>query len=357
MIVDAGAKPRATGDGGELPIAGSDDNSEQDKKIRDADEYTTEQYWKYITRGRPNVERQKKSATLQLRSVPIMRPVLVILYGPPGVGKSRCIKSLMQDQSWNHDDFVHLDPDELRRWGSTEYRNSVSGVNAYKLNNKTKIKNEAQKQEKLKNSGFNLDRGSSKLLIDQANELEDVLPELKDMGKKGHKVDLVPTPWRWSAPGSDVWFQSTGYTVDNKFLTLSQAVRRSQHPSQIWRKKQSWDWEKSTGNAIDLKQDDNFVDRAFQEGYNFIYDTAGYADDEGNLYYQDEMIRRAKSVREHNYRVVVSGCYAPWRDVVARGESRAKLEGRATNLDFASKIYGNMYPIAYSASYKGLGAV
>ena len=189
----------------------------------DEDMSDAELYWEDITRGRTPA------------SVSGARPVLVIMYGPPGSGKSsRCLPVVMQQKGWKLEDFVTLDPDACRMY-CREYRLSISGAHAAKV-------------------------GSVKSVF----------------GPR-----LTPTPW--ASP--DGRFHEDGYTVDGKYLALVHAVRRSQF---LVRKKMLW------GHKV-VEMTDAFVDRALVGGYNVIYDTMG---DEPNRFLR-ELMRRARSQHDY----------------------------------------------------------
>ena len=238
----------------------------------DEDMSDAELYWEDITRGRTPA------------SVSGARPVLVIMYGPPGSGKSsRCLPVVMQQKGWKLEDFVTLDPDACRMY-CREYRLSISGAHAAKV-------------------------GTVKSVF----------------GPR-----LTPTPW--ASP--DGRFHEDGYTVDGKYLALVHAVRRSQF---LVRKKMLW------GHKV-VEMTDAFVDRALVGGYNVIYDTMG---NEPNRFLR-ELMRRARS--QHDYQVVVCGCYAPWPAVKERAGARATSEGRYLAEDFAKKEYDEMFPRAARGS-------
>ena len=77
--------------------------------------------------------------------------------------------------------------------------------------------------------------------------------------------------------GDKVW-EEPGWSVDGKHLTLSMAAVRSQP---IVRQAMLW------GYKIE-EMTDSFVDRAFQEGYNVVYDTMG---NEPNRFLRELMTR------------------------------------------------------------------
>merc|ERR1711924_287201 len=99
------------------------------------------------------------------------------------------------------------------------------------------------------------------------------------------------TPVTWVSP--DGLFREQGYTVDGHFLAVANSALRSQF---LVRKKML------RGYKV-KEMTDAFVDRAFVAGYNVIYDTMG---NEPNRFLR-ELMRRARS--QHNYQVVVCGCY------------------------------------------------
>ena len=185
MIVDT--EGEAGPKGGALPI---------DEDMSDA-----ERYYEQVTKN-------KKPPTSGVQ------PTLVIMYGPPGSGKTRVLEQLYQVMGRSKDDFVHLDPDRCREF-SREYRKSVSGAHAAAL----------------------------------------------ESVKKAYGDRLKPTEWT-SADGQ---FKEQGYTVDGKYLALANAALRSQF---LVRKKMIW------GHKV-VEMTDAFTDRALKEGYNVVYDTMG----------------------------------------------------------------------------------
>ena len=146
------------------PTTGTDPiqlNTSNDKEV----------YWNYVTKG-VHVPRDKK-------------PTLVIMYGPPGCGKSWVLHQFFKQKSredpigWDFNQFVHLDPDTLRVC-SKEYRMSLSGAHAAKL-----------------------------------------VSVQREYGDK-----LVPANLSF-ALGEKVWTEE-GYTVDGKHLALANSALRSQ---------------------------------------------------------------------------------------------------------------------------------
>jgi hypothetical protein len=160
-----------------------------------------EKYYDDVTKGR--VPPQKPH-----------RPRLIIMYGPPGCGKSYALKELYRLKGWSQEEFVHLDPDECRMY-CHEYRLCISGAHAAKL--------------------------------------QSVQEEYGDRLK----------PTKWISP--DGQFQEDGLTVDGHYLALSSATMRSQF---LVRKKMLWPHKKK-------EMTDAFVDRAFVAGYHVVYDTMG----------------------------------------------------------------------------------
>ena len=142
------------------------------------------------------------------------RPRLIIMYGPPGCGKSYALKELYRLKGWSPEEFVHLDPDECRMY-CREYRLCISGAHAAKL--------------------------------------QSVQEEYGDRLK----------PTKWISP--DGKFEEDGFTVDGHYLALSSATMRSQF---LVRKKMLWPHKEE-------KMTDAFVDRAFVAGYHVVYDTMG----------------------------------------------------------------------------------
>lgn len=191
QIVDHEGKetftPKETEKGGAVPI--------------DPDTSEAELYWKCITAGRS----PPSTGT---------RPVLVIMYGPPAVGKSHALKQLFAKAGLRQEEFVHVDPDACRTY-SREYRLCVSGAHAAKL------------------------------------------PSVQaEFGNA-----LVPTVWT----SEDGQFREDGYTVEGRFLALGLAALRSQD---IVRSKVLW-------GRPGVPMNDCFVDRALVAGYNVVYDTMG----------------------------------------------------------------------------------
>ena len=143
------------------------------------------------------------------------RPRLIIMYGPPGCGKSYALKELYRLKRWSPEEFVHLDPDDCRMY-CREYRLCISGAHAAKL--------------------------------------KSVQEEYGDRLK----------PTKWISP--DGQFQEDGFSVDGHYLALSSATMRSQF---LVRKKMLWQPFKKK------EMTDAFVDRAFVAGYHVVYDTMG----------------------------------------------------------------------------------
>jgi hypothetical protein len=160
-----------------------------------------EKYYTHVTEGR--VPPQKPD-----------RPRLIIMYGPPGCGKSYALKELYKLKVWSPEEFVHLDPDECRMY-CREYRLCISGAHAAKL--------------------------------------QSVKEEYSDRLK----------PNKWISPVGQ--FQEDGFTVDGHYLALSSATMRSKF---LVRKKMLWPHKEE-------KMTDAFVDRAFVAGYHVVYDTMG----------------------------------------------------------------------------------
>ena len=234
----------------------------------------SELYWDAISAGR------KPAA-------PGARPLLVIMYGPPGSGKTQALEALRARNGWSADRFVHLDPDACRMY-CREYRLGISGAHAAKL--------------------------------------ESVQREY------GERL----TPTVWVSP--DGKFREEGVTVDGAFLALKNATLRSQH---VVRKKMLW------GHKVTEMSEASFVDRALIRGYDCIYDTMG---NEPNRFLR-ELMRRARS--QHDYRVVVCGCYAPWEAVQRRGRERAAKSGRHLDEAFARREFDNMFPKAAEMAAAG----
>ena len=244
---DNEAKP----DGGAVPL---------EKDMGDA-----ELFWEDITKGR------KPAA-------PGTRPVLVIMYGPPGSGKGKALAALYARNGWRADRFVHLDPDACRVY-CREYRLGISGAHASKL----------------------------------------------ESVQREYGEQLTATPWI----SPDGRFREEGFSVDGAFLALKNATLRSQF---LVREKMLW------GHKVTQLSDEKFVDRALIRGYDCIYDTMG---NEPNKFLR-ELMRRARS--QHDYRVVVCGCYAPWETVRERGRDRAAKEGRHLDEAFAKVNFDVMFP-------------
>ena len=167
----------------------------------DEDLEDAEKYYEHVTKGR-------------LPPLKPERPRLIVMYGPPGCGKSYALKRLYELKGWSPEEFVHLDPDECRMY-CREYRLCISGAHAAKL------------------------------------------PSVKE--EYGDRLK----PTKWISP--DGQFQEDGFTVDGHYLALSSATMRSQF---LVRKKMLWPHkEEKMGNA--------FVDRAFVAGYHVVYETMG----------------------------------------------------------------------------------
>jgi SpoVK/Ycf46/Vps4 family AAA+-type ATPase len=64
--------------------------------LEDADKYYTD-----VTKGKQAPRKPEK-------------PRLIIMYGPPGCGKSYALKELYRLKRWSPEEFVHLDPDDCR---------------------------------------------------------------------------------------------------------------------------------------------------------------------------------------------------------------------------------------------------
>jgi len=167
----------------------------------DEDMSEAELYWADVTKGRT----PPPAGT---------RPLLVVMYGPPGSGKGRCLEELKRRQGWRDEMFVHLDPDVCRAY-SKEYRLSICGAHAA------------------------------------------ALPSVQQQ----FGAQLVRAPW----VSADGRFREEGYAVEGHFLALASATLRSQF---LVRKRMLW------GHKV-TEMTDAFVDRALQAGYNCIYDTMG----------------------------------------------------------------------------------
>jgi hypothetical protein len=203
----------ATPQGGEIDIV-------EDHKKKDLED--AEKYYTHVTEGR--VPPQKPD-----------RPRLIIMYGPPGCGKSYALKELYELKGWSQEEFVHLDPDECRMY-CREYRLCISGAHAAKL------------------------------------------PSVQE--EYGDRLK----PTKWISP--DGQFQEDGYTVDDHYLALSSATMRSQF---LVRKKMLWQPFKKK------EMTDAFVDRAFVAGYHVVYDTMGKEPDK----FLRELMRRARGTNHN----------------------------------------------------------
>ena len=98
-----------------------------DNLIQIETESDAEIYWDLGDEGRPSGWPKGKWD--------IERPVLVILFGPPGVGKPWVLREFFKTlkPEWSlEDDFVKLNPDDLRVCAK-EYRYSLSGMHAATL--------------------------------------------------------------------------------------------------------------------------------------------------------------------------------------------------------------------------------
>ena len=138
---------------------------------------------------------------------------------------------------------------------------------------------------------------------------------------------LVPTVWR----SSDGRFSEDGYTIDGKFAALANSAIRSQG---IIRKAMLWPHKQGPEMC------DALTDQAYKLGYNIVYDTMG---NEPNRFLRD-LMGRARS--QHEYKVIVCGCYAPWEAVKQRSAARAEREGRHVAEDFTYKEHAAMWPRA-----------
>ena len=227
-----------------------------------------EMYWQAKTVGRKSKAERGSE------------PVLVIMYGTPGCGKSRALKAVVEQLGWIEGDYVHLDPDECRLY-SREYRLCLSGAHAA------------------------------------------LLPEVKER----FGDSLRPAVWRSPVGG----FTEEGFTVDvggvPHFPALAMAALRSQD---IVRSKMLY------GPKV-VEMTDALVDRALCAGYNIVYDTMG---NEPNKFLRG-LMRRARS--QHAYRIVVCGCYAPWPMIEKRITARATKEGRHAAIDFVKMNHNGAY--------------
>jgi hypothetical protein len=135
-------------------------------------------------------------------------------------------------------------------------------------------------------------------------------------------------PTKWISP--DGQFQEDGFTVDGHYLALSSAMMRSQF---LVRQKMLWQPFKKK------EMTDAFVDRAFVAGYHVVYDTMGRDPHQ----FLRELMRRARDTN-HNYQVIVCGCFAPWEMVNSRGRLRALETGKYVNVDFVHSEFDSMFP-------------
>jgi len=247
------APPRHEGEGPYLIVDHKDLASDKIKFNKETKEKTVERAGlvKIAAGGDFDKYWQAKVAGRKTKEERATEPVLVIMYGTPGSGKSRAVKEVVKRLGWEESDFVHVDPDEMRYF-SEEYRLCLSGAHAAQL------------------------------------------PEVRE--KYGDS--LRPAVWRSKVGG----FTQEGFTVDvdgkPHFPVLAMAALRSQpfvRDHQLW------------GHKVLEMRDGNFVDRALLRGYHLVYDTMG---NEPNKFLR-ELMRRARDLSGHQYRVVVCGCYAP----------------------------------------------
>ena len=226
-------------------------------------------YWEHVTKGRAPPKDKD--------------PVLIIMFGPPGCGKSWVLERFMttkgKEHGWTYNDFVLLDPDTLRVV-SKEYRLSLSGAHAKRL--------------------LSVQQEFHGRLVDKDCEF-----------RLGDHT--------WTEPGC---------TVGGKHLALSMSAVRS---APIVRQAMLW------GYGIE-EPTDAFTDRAFQAGSNVIYVTTGI---EPNKFLK-ELMRRARY--HHQYKVVVVGVYAPLKQCVDRCEVRGKEHGRFVGERFLKGEFEKMFP-------------
>ena len=119
-----------------------------------------------------------------------------------------------------------------------------------------------------------------------------------------------------------------GYTVDGSSWRSQNPIRSQP----IVRQAMLW------GFQVE-EMTDAFTDRAFGEGYNVIYDTMG---NEPNRFLH-ELIKRARR-NNHDYKVIVLGCYAPKDACKKRYTERARTQGRYVDDAFATRNYDIIFP-------------
>ena len=167
-------------------------------------------------------------------------PTLIIMYGPPGCGKSWVLKHFAEKHDLSN--YVHLDPDILRVC-SKEYRMCLSGAHAANLI--------SVKQE--------------------------------------YGSHMVPKKLIFEL-GSNTWTEN-GFAVDGKHLALASSATRSQA---VVRQGMLW------GHKVQ-EMTDAFTDRAFKAGYNIIYDTPG---NEPNRFIQTMLERARRMHKNYKVVVV-----------------------------------------------------